>query len=134
MLLFLCRMVVDVSKQFLPEMSQAFDDPRVHVHFCDGCEFVKNAPEAHYDAVIIDSSDPVGPALVLYETTFYESIHRALKPGGASCCMSECMWLHMDFIRDVAQRWKSVFQGGSVSYAYTCTPSYPWYFPQLSSH
>lgn len=122
----LFRMVVDVAKKFLPKMSVGFDDPRVHLNICDGCEFVKASAEDSYDAIIVDSSDPVGPALVLYKKPFYEAIHRALKPGGAVCSMGECMWLTIEFIREMTTMCSSVFVDGSVAYGYTCTPSYPW--------
>jgi hypothetical protein len=48
-------------------MAVGFQDPRSQVHICDGIEFVRNAQEGSYDAIIVDSSDPVGPAEVLFE-------------------------------------------------------------------
>eukprot|EP00983_Pelagomonas_calceolata_P093201 1157751-Pelagomonas_calceolata.AAC.4 len=48
-------------------MAVGFNDPRCQVHICDGIEFVRNAQESSYDAIIVDSSDPVGPAEVLFE-------------------------------------------------------------------
>jgi spermidine synthase len=59
--------VPEVSKQYFPQMAVGFSDPRVKVHITDGIKFVKDAPEGHYDIIIVDSSDPVGPAEVLYE-------------------------------------------------------------------
>lgn len=44
-----------------------FTDPRVTLHICDGIKFVQDTPESTYDAIIVDSSDPVGPAEVLFE-------------------------------------------------------------------
>jgi hypothetical protein len=37
------------------------------VHITDGIKFVEDAEEGTYDAIIVDSSDPVGPAEVLFE-------------------------------------------------------------------
>jgi len=51
----------------LMQMAVGFQDPRVKVHICDGIEFVRSAQEGWYDAIIVDSSDPVGPAEVLFE-------------------------------------------------------------------
>lgn len=56
------RMVPEVSKQFLPQMAAGFADPRSNLMICDGLKFVAEAPEGSYDAIIVDSSDPVGPA------------------------------------------------------------------------
>lgn len=52
---------------------------------CDGLKYVRECEEGTYDAIIVDSSDPVGPAEVLFEKPFFESMHRALKPGGIIC-------------------------------------------------
>lgn len=120
------RMVVDVSKRFLKDMSVGFEDERVNLKICDGCEFIAKAKENSYDAIIVDSSDPVGPAMVLYKKPFFDDIHRALKPGGILCNMAECVWLHMDFIREMTKLCGTIFVNGSISYAYACTPSYPW--------
>ena len=48
-------------------MAIGFDDPRVSVDITDGIKFVKEAAEETYDAIIVDSSDPVGPAEVLFQ-------------------------------------------------------------------
>ena len=40
--------------------------PSLQVHVCDGIKFVQDAPEGHYDVIIVDSSDPVGPAEELF--------------------------------------------------------------------
>lgn len=39
--------------------------PQVHV--CDGIKFVQDAEEGTYDLIVVDSSDPVGPAEVLFQ-------------------------------------------------------------------
>ena len=49
------------------QMALGFTDPRVRVHITDGIRWVEDAEEGTYDAIIVDSSDPVGPAEVLFE-------------------------------------------------------------------
>ena len=49
------------------QLAVGYDDPRVETSFTDGIKFAKDAPEGTYDAIIVDSSDPVGPAAVLFE-------------------------------------------------------------------
>lgn len=117
--------VVKASKEFLPHMARGFSDPRVNVHICDGLKFVKDAPEGYYDAIIVDSSDPVGPAAVLFERPFYDSMHRAVRPGGIVCTQGESIWLHLEIIKEVTKMCREIFQGGAVSYAYTTIPTYP---------
>ena len=118
-------MVIDVSKKYFPGMSCGFDDPRVHVHVTDGIKWVEDAEPESYDAIIVDSSDPVGPASVLFERPFFEKIHRALKPGGVVCTQGECVWLHVELIKDVLEMCKSIFANGSVQYGFTTIPTYP---------
>lgn len=60
-------MVPETAKRFFPEMAVGFTDPRVTVHICDGIKFVQDTPANTYDVIIVDSSDPVGPAEVLFE-------------------------------------------------------------------
>lgn len=66
-------------------MAVGFTDPRVQLCICDGIQYVKDAAPGTYDVIIVDSSDPVGPAEVLFERPFFEAMHRALKPGGVVC-------------------------------------------------
>ena len=54
------EMVPQVAKDYFPKMAVGFDDPRVTCHFEDGFKFLKNVEPGTYDAIIVDSSDPVG--------------------------------------------------------------------------
>ncbi|KAG8381160.1 hypothetical protein BUALT_Bualt06G0093500 [Buddleja alternifolia] len=118
------QMVIDVSKKFFPELAIGFEDPRVHLHVGDAIEFLKNAPRGKYDAIIVDSSDPVGPAQELVERPFFETIARALRPGGVLCNMAESIWLHTHLIQDMISICREIFRG-SVHYAWASVPSYP---------
>ncbi|KAM5551502.1 hypothetical protein ABKV19_026381 [Rosa sericea] len=53
------KMVVDVSKQFFPRVAIGYEDPRVTLHVGDGVAFSKAVPAGTYDAIIVDSSDPI---------------------------------------------------------------------------
>ena len=101
-------MVVEMSKKFLPSMAVGFDDPRVEVNICDGIKYVGDAEEGTYDAIIVDSSDPIGPASVLFEDKFFKKMFRALKPGGVVCTQAECVWLHIDLIEDLAKMCRGI--------------------------
>lgn len=118
-------MVIDVSKKHFPQMAIGFSDPRVTTYVCDGIKFVQDAPEGTYDVIIVDSSDPVGPAEVLFQKPFFEYMHKALKPGGIVCTQAESLWYHMEIIKSLAAMCKEVFIGGTVQYAFTTIPTYP---------
>ncbi|KAL6127561.1 hypothetical protein ACLB2K_070926 [Fragaria x ananassa] len=118
------QLVIDVSKKFFPELAVGFEDLRVHLHVGDATEFLRNAPKGKYDAVIVDSSDPVGPAQELVEKPFFETVARALRPGGVLCNMAESMWLHTHLIEDMISVCQLTFKG-SVNYAWASVPTYP---------
>lgn len=118
------KMVVDVAKEFFPEVAVGFDDPRVNLHIGDGVAFLREVPEGTYDAIVVDSSDPVGPAQALFERPFYKSLDRALRPGGVICTQAESLWLHMPIIKDIVAACGHTFKG-SINYAWTSVPTYP---------
>ncbi len=118
-------MVIDVSKKYFPKMAVGFTDPRVSVHVCDGIKFVQDAAEGTYDVIVVDSSDPVGPAEVLFQEPFFQYMHRALAPGGIVCTQAESQWYHLEIIQSLAAMCRKVFVGGTVQYAYTTIPTYP---------
>jgi len=110
------------SKKYLPQMGKGFDDPRVTVHHMDGAVFMEQN-QGHFDIIITDSSDPVGPASVLFEKPFYAKMHSALREGGIVCTQGECLWLHLDIIKEMTVFCKELFP--SVEYAYCTIPTYP---------
>ena len=114
--------VIDVSKEFLPTLAKGYDDPRVTVHIMDGAQFMRENQNS-FDIIITDSSDPIGPASVLFETPFYNGMYDALRDGGIVCTQGECMWLHSKLIRPLMDSISQKFQ--SVEYAYTTIPTYP---------
>jgi len=117
--------VVNVSKKFFPEtLAQAYGDPRLKLMFCDAAKYLlEEGPGQNYDVIICDSSDPIGPAEDLFKPQFFVSMHNALSPTGILCTQGECMWLHLDLIKQVLQSTRNIF--GNAKYAYTTIPSYP---------
>ncbi len=115
--------VVRASKEFLPEVG-AWDDPRLNVLFEDGIAFVKNA-DAEYDVVIIDGSDPVGPAEGLFEKEFFEYCYSALKENGILTGQTESPWVeeYHPSIKKVFDALDSVFVESSMYLGFI--PLYP---------
>jgi spermidine synthase len=74
------RSVVEVSKKYFKN-SFGFYDPKVNVVIGDGFEYLKNCNQK-FDVIITDSSDPIGPAEVLFTENFYRLLSDSLADGG----------------------------------------------------
>ncbi|AEH44539.1 Spermine synthase [Thermodesulfatator indicus DSM 15286] len=74
--------VFKACQKYLREIAGDYSDPRVEFRIADGAKFVAEAPAETYDLVIVDCTDPIGPAVVLYTEEFYKNIARVLKPKG----------------------------------------------------
>jgi spermidine synthase len=76
------RLVVDVCQTYLPQIAAgALDDPRVELVIGDGARYLAETRET-FDAILVDSTDPVGPAAALFREPFYQAAGRALAEHG----------------------------------------------------
>lgn len=116
------KMVIEVSKKYLPVTSIGYSDKRVNIHVGDGAAFMRDR-QSEFDVIIVDSSDPVGPAETLFQASFYECMRDALKPDGIICTQGECIWLHLNLIENLLDFSRKIFK--NVQYAYTSIPTYP---------
>ncbi len=91
--------VTRIAEKYFPDLCQANHDPRAHFFFGDGIQWIKNAAEASIDVIIIDSTDPIGPAEGLFATPFYQSCFKALKPHGIIVQQSESPLYHISIIK-----------------------------------
>ncbi|MDO4952932.1 MAG: polyamine aminopropyltransferase [Synergistaceae bacterium] len=73
--------VVEACREFLPGNACRMDDRRVHIFFENALRFIRRC-EAEYDLIIVDSTDPFGPAEGLFTREFYGSCYNALKDDG----------------------------------------------------
>jgi spermidine synthase len=114
--------VVKVSQQYLPEISHALSDKRVTIVIDDGIKYLKNSKN-EFDVIIIDSTDPVGPAEGLFSKEFYTSVFNALAVDGIFVAQTESPFLNREFIRTVYARVSSIFPNTGLYLA--SIPTYP---------
>lgn len=93
--------VTRLAEQYFPELCTRNRDPRATLFFGDGIRWMKDAPPGSIDLIIIDSTDPVGPAEGLFGKRFYLDCIRALKPDGMLVQQSESPLLHLKLIQDM---------------------------------
>lgn len=118
--------VVTYSTKYFPQIAASNNDPRVHLHIGDGYKFVADAASNWYDVIVCDSSDPIGPAKMLFTKQFYTDCHRILNAGGIMGCQSECMFQNVDLIKELVRNSKELFKGGAVGYSSMYVPMYPY--------
>ena len=90
--------VTELSKQYFPQLCDANHDPRVQLIFQDAIQWMKNAASDSLDLIIVDSTDPIGPAKGLFSTPFYKDCVRALKNNGLIVQQSESPLAHLENI------------------------------------
>lgn len=74
--------VIAAAKEHLPSVHRgSFSDPRARVEIAPGEEFIAEHP-GEFDAVIVDSTDPVGPGEALFTEDFFRGARDALADGG----------------------------------------------------
>ncbi|RMH22615.1 MAG: polyamine aminopropyltransferase [Gammaproteobacteria bacterium] len=93
--------VTRVAEQFFPDLCGSNDDPRCQLLFDDGIAWVNSQPDQSLDILIIDSTDPVGPAEGLFSRPFYQQASRVLKPNGILIQQSESPLLHDTLIQSM---------------------------------
>ncbi len=127
--------VTEAARRFFPELAGALDDPRVTVRHVDGIEFVAQSAADSYDAILVDSTDPVGAAEGLFGPAFYAEAARVVGPDGVLAAQSESPLLHLDLIRRMARGMGDAF--GHVRLYLSPVPTYPsglWSFLAASAH
>lgn len=72
---------IEACREFFPDITKAFDDPRVNIIERDGLRFLRGK-SGEYDLIINDSTDPFGHTEGLFTKEFYGSCYRALKDDG----------------------------------------------------
>lgn len=80
--------VTEVSRDHFSWVAGAMADPRAELVFDDGIRYVAETRET-FDLVVIDSTDPMGPAVGLFQEPFYRNVSRVLKPGGIMTAQAE---------------------------------------------
>ena len=76
------RLVCDLCREHMPSVCEGvYEDPRFKLIIGDGAEVIRKM-KGKCDVIVIDSTDPIGPAKSLFNTDFYQSVYDALVEGG----------------------------------------------------
>ena len=92
--------VVEGCRKHIPKIAKALDDPRVEVTIGDGVAFVAETGD-RFDLIVVDSSDPVGPAAGLFGRKFYENARRILTDDGVVVTQANSPFYEMEAQREL---------------------------------
>jgi spermidine synthase len=100
--------VIEYSKKFLPTIAGKLENERVDVQVDDGFMHIARS-ENEYDVIMVDSTEPVGPAVNLFTKGFYAGISKALKEDGIFVAQTDNPWFKADLIQTVQKDVKEIF-------------------------
>lgn len=120
--------VTRVSERWFPELCEANGDPRARIVFDDGIKWVEDAEAESLDVIIVDSTDPVGPAEGLFRRPFYQNCLKCLRPGGILVQQSESPLLHVAIIRSMRREMRAAGFDGllTINFPQCVYPSGWW--------
>ncbi|MFH1459717.1 MAG: polyamine aminopropyltransferase [Candidatus Omnitrophota bacterium] len=103
------KAVIDFSKKYFYSICRkSFQDKRVEIIIDDGAKHVAQTNEK-YDIVIVDSTDPMGVAKVLFSPQFYRNIFNVLNKDGVLVRQTGSSFLQPHEIRDNYKILKKIF-------------------------
>lgn len=103
------RAVIDLSLEHFPEISAgAFDNAKTTIEIADGFQYVQDHA-ASFDAVIVDSSEPIGPSAILHTRDFFAASKAALKPGGILIAQNGLAFFFRDHLGGTTRAFASLF-------------------------
>ena len=120
--------VTRMAEKYFPELCASNHDPRAEIMFDDGLAYMKSCPAGSVDIVIVDSTDPVGPAEGLFNAAFFADCARALKDDGILVQQSESPLMLLDLIKEMrAEMGKAGFHAfQTLPFPQPCYPTGWW--------
>lgn len=119
------ELVVQACKEHLPGIAAAFDHPKLELIIGDGIDYVKNAKASSYDLVIVDGSDPVGPAEGLFTNEFYTNCYKALTDNGILVAQGESPKFNSHAFSALNHTLQEIFGADKAPVQLFYVPTYP---------
>lgn len=114
--------VIEASRKYLPEISCALEHPKVEIVVGDGIKHVRENKKT-YDIIIVDSTDPIGPAEGLFSASFYKDIFDALNDDGIFVAQTESPFFNRELIPRLYKDISGIFPVARLFLANV--PTYP---------
>jgi spermidine synthase len=117
--------VIKACKEFLPNIANSFEHPKLELLVDDGISFIKNASPKEYDLIIVDGSDPVGPAEGLFSVEFYTNCYNALKDTGILVAQGESPKFNEKAFAELNHTLQGIFGENNAPVSLFFVPTYP---------
>ena len=122
------EMVVQVCKEYFPKIASSFKNPKLSLKIQDGVKFVKESSQK-FDVILVDSTDPLGPAKALFSASFYKDVHSLLNEDGILVAQAESPFFELETQAIILEALKPVFPLISLyHYSNTVYPGGFWSF------
>lgn len=120
--------VTRLSEIYFPELCKNNADSRAQLLFADGLAWIKSAADNSIDLIIIDSTDPIGPAEGLFGPGFVQQCFRVLREGGLMVQQSESPLIHQDLIKGIRSNMRDAGFNDmrTLGFPQPCYPSGWW--------
>jgi len=102
------QMVVDACKLHIPQTAISFSHPKLDLKIEDGVQFVQNSKD-RYDVILIDSTDPIGPAVPLFGDAFYKNVFHLLNNDGIAVAQGESPFYNLPSQKSLIKITKKLF-------------------------
>jgi spermidine synthase len=128
------ELVTRLAEKYFPELCESNNDPRADLKFIDGIKWIKDAAPNSVDIIIVDSTDPVGPAEGLFNEDFYRGCFAALTENGLLVQQSESPLLHLHLLKDMRNAMSSAgFTALQTLYFPQCIYPSGWWSATMAS-
>lgn len=108
------RAVIDACRVHIPQTAGVFSHPRLDLRVEDGLKYVRETADASFDVVIVDSTEPIGPAQPLFGPAFYRDLYRVLAADGIVVSQGESPFYHAHEQRGLLGVVKDIFPVASI--------------------
>ena len=102
------KMVVEVCKRHFPKMTAGTRDRRAKLVFQDGKKFIADTRQK-FDIILLDLSDPIGPAADLFQKKFHQKVHDTLGPDGIMVAQSESPFFNSETVKQMYKNLRQIF-------------------------
>jgi len=119
------EVVIKACKEFLPTIASEFDNPKLEVIIGDGVAYVQNAKDEEFDLVLVDGSDPVGPAKGLFSVDFFFDCKRILKERGVLVAQGESPMFNEGVFVELNATFREIFGHAKTKLILFNVPTYP---------